>query len=142
MSLARALSGEQSGQDDSKPTEIEERETTPAPNFGEAGGLDLNTIFQLVGAMSGSAEKETVPKHGNLQSMLGGLDPRMLQIGMRVLQEYGRQDDDKVALLTALRPFVKEKRYAKIDRAVQIARMSRMIRVALEAFRQKGDGEG
>jgi hypothetical protein len=34
---------------------------------------------------------------------------------------------------------VKEKRYAKLDKAIQIAKLSRMIRVALDTF--KGGGE-
>ena len=44
------------------------------------------------------------------------------------------------ALLNALKPFVKEQRYAKIDKAVQIAKLSRMIRMALDMFRAKEDG--
>lgn len=67
------------------------------------------------------------------------LDPRLLQMGMRVLREYQREDERKTALLTALRPFVKEERYANLDRAIQIARLSRLIRAALEEL---GRGEG
>lgn len=72
-------------------------------------------------------------------SMLGSLDPRLLQVGMRLLAEYNGEDDKKTALLAALRPFVKRERYAKVDQAIQIAKLSRVIRVALDAFR-KGDG--
>lgn len=72
-------------------------------------------------------------------SMLGDLDPRLLQIGMQLLSEYNAGDDRKTALLTALRPFVKEERYSKVDQAIQIAKLARVIRVALDAFR-KGDG--
>lgn len=68
----------------------------------------------------------------------GELDPRMMQLGMRLLQEYQREDERKTALLTALRPFVKEERYEKLDRAVQLARLSRMIRVALEELGKGG----
>ena len=63
-----------------------------------------------------------------------------MQIGMRVLAEYQREDDKKTALLTALRPFVKEERYDKLDRAIQIARLSRVIRVALEELGREGEG--
>jgi len=51
------------------------------------------------------------------------------------MQEYRSEDDGRIALLNALRPFVKEKRYAKVDKAIQIARLSRLIRVALDVFK-------
>lgn len=71
---------------------------------------------------------------------LNGLDPRILQIGMRLLSEYNRSDNHTVALLNALQPFVREERYAKVDKAIQIAKLSRLIRTALESFR-KGDAD-
>lgn len=74
----------------------------------------------------------------DLFSSLGDLDPRLLQLGMNLLSEYRSTDDKKIALLNALQPFIKEERYAKVDQAVHIARLSRVIRVALDAFR-KGD---
>ena len=49
------------------------------------------------------------------------------------------------ALLTALRPFVKEQRYAKLDKAIQIAKLSRLIRSGLDLFRAQREaahGEG
>lgn len=72
--------------------------------------------------------------------LLNGVDPRILQIGMRLLSEYNSSDNRTVALLNALQPFVREERYAKVDKAVQIAKLSRLIRVALESFR-KGDAD-
>ena len=59
---------------------------------------------------------------------------------MRLLSEYNAEDDRKTALLTALQPFVKQERYAKVDKAIQIAKLARIIRVALDAFR-KGDAD-
>ena len=73
-----------------------------------------------------------------LSALLGGLDPKLMQTGMRLLQEYNRGDNRSAALLEALRPFVKEERYAKIDRAVQIARLSRVIRVMFDAMKENG----
>lgn len=75
---------------------------------------------------------------GDPVSMLGGLDPRLMQLGMHLLQEYNRSDDRNAALLAALRPFVREERYAKVDRAVQIARLSRVVRVLLEMLKENG----
>ena len=45
------------------------------------------------------------------------------------------------ALLAALRPYVREERYAKLDKAIQIAKLSRLIRSGLDLFRaRKEDG--
>lgn len=76
----------------------------------------------------------------DLNSMLSGIDPKMMQMGMQLLQEYNRSDDRNAALLAALRPFVKEERFAKVDRAIQIARLSRVIRVLFDAMKEKGGG--
>jgi len=73
-------------------------------------------------------------------SLLGNVDPKMMQLGMRLLQEYNRTDDRNAALLAALRPFVKEARFAKVDRAIQIARLSRVIRVLFDTVKEKGEG--
>ncbi|MGM9606476.1 MAG: hypothetical protein ACI3XJ_03115 [Oscillospiraceae bacterium] len=95
---------------------------------------------------SDTAEEEPDPPPSESQaagdplSMLGNLDPRLVQMGMRLLSEYNSTDDRKVALLTALQPFVREERYAKVDKAIQIAKLAHVIRVALDVFR-KGDGD-
>lgn len=91
------------------------------------------------GAPERAAGTEKPTEHQTQQNIsLEDLDPRLMQIGMRVLREYQREDDRKTALLTALRPFVKAERYDKLDRAIQIARLSRLIRAALEEL---GKGE-
>lgn len=74
----------------------------------------------------------------NPMAALEKIDPRILSLGMKVWQEYQRGDDRNTALLAALRPFVREERWAKLDRAMQLARMARVIRMALGAF---GKGE-
>ena len=56
---------------------------------------------------------------------------------MQVLREYQSTDDRNEALLSALRPFLREERRARLDRAQQIARMTRLIRVALTAMGRK-----
>ena len=67
------------------------------------------------------------------------LDPRLLRLGSRLLAEYQRPDQKGAALLAALRPFVKPARYARLDRAIQIARLSRVIRVAMTVLREGGE---
>ena len=108
MSIARSISGNPPPQDDPTPSEEDLRPQS----------------FQ------------TTPN--DPFALLNGLDPRLLQIGMRLLSEYNSDDNQTTALLSALQPFVRQERYAKLDKALQIAKLSRVIRVALETFR-KGD---
>ena len=75
----------------------------------------------------------------DLSSLLGQVDPGMLQMGMRLFREYQGKDDRNAALLAALRPFLKEDRRAKLDRALELVRMLRLIRAALGAVGGKGD---
>ncbi|MEG2119991.1 MAG: hypothetical protein RRY53_06500, partial [Pseudoflavonifractor sp.] len=74
----------------------------------------------------------------NPLGMLGNLDPKLVGTAMMLFSEYSAVDDRKVALLTALKPFLKEERYAKMDQAVQIAKLSRVIRVAFQLFKKEG----
>jgi hypothetical protein len=67
------------------------------------------------------------------------LDPKLVGMLGRLMSEYGRSDDQKANLLLALKPFLKSERAAKIDRAVQIARLSRVVKAAYHSL--KG-GEG
>lgn len=76
-----------------------------------------------------------------LQDALAQLDPRLLAGAARLMGEYTRADDSRAALLTALRPFVKERRYARLDKAIQIAKLSRLVRMALELLRTREDAD-
>lgn len=69
----------------------------------------------------------------------GGLDPRLLTLAARLAAEYNSDDDQRAALLSALRPFVRPQRYAKLDKAIQISKLTRVIRIALDSFRKKGE---
>ena len=70
---------------------------------------------------------------------IGSIDPKLLSAVASLLTKSQQGDDQRVALLQALRPFVKEQRYAKLDKAIQIARLSRLIRMAFELFHAKED---
>lgn len=68
----------------------------------------------------------------DLSALMGQLDPQMLQTGMEILRQVQGTEDRNAALLNALRPFVREERQARLDRALRIARMSRLIRAVME----------
>lgn len=84
-------------------------------------------------------EQGLTPSGPDLASLLGQVDPAMLRMGMRLVQEYQGREDRNTALLSALRPFLREERRSKLDRAMEIARVSRLIRVALGSMGEKGE---
>ncbi|MEA4933112.1 MAG: hypothetical protein VB071_05935 [Lawsonibacter sp.] len=124
MSLARSLSG--GGQSDEK------------GQSARGGSASTSEVPPSSGDASEpkSAASDSSP---DLSSLLGQIDPGMLQMGMRLFQEYQGNDGRNAALLAALRPFLKEDRRAKLDRALEIARVTRLIRVALGAMGGKGE---
>lgn len=110
----------------------------------------IMSLAQSLGGGQGDRQPDSSPEGdapppssggGDLLSSLGNLDPRILQAGMKLFSEYNTGDNRNAALLAALRPFVKESRYAKVDRAVQVAKLSRIIRVALEFFKKEGGSD-
>ncbi len=115
MSLARSLGGSNGSSSQQ-----------PADQSGQSGGTNTAQAAETASASS-------------LLDGLGQLDPRMLSGIAHLIGQYQSNDDERVALLNALRPFVKEQRYAKVDKAIQIAKLSRLIRMAIELFRARGD---
>lgn len=108
MALARSLSG---GQQEN-PEEPDESTYTPA-------------------------ETEPSDPPPDLSALLGQIDPAMLQTGMEIIRQVQGTDDRNAALLNALRPFLREERRAKLDRALQIARLTKLVRIALGTLRGK-----
>lgn len=87
-----------------------------------------------------SPESEPPGPVPDLSALLGGglpdIDPKLLQIALRVFSEYSAQDDQKVALLTSLKPFLKAERLEKMEKAEKIARLSRVVRVAVQVLKE------
>ena len=110
MALAQSLSG---GDESNQPTEVNEATTTS----------DTGTGFP----------------NFDILSMLGDIDPRMIQMGMRLFQEYQGGTSQSTALLTALRPFIRAERQEKLDKAIRWARLSQVARIVLESMKE---GEG
>lgn len=73
-------------------------------------------------------------------SLLSGIDPGLLDVAVRVMNSYRSGDDRRAALLNALRPFVREERYAKLDQAIRITKLTQAIRIAIDAFRAREEG--
>lgn len=110
----------------------------------------MSQIMALAKSLGGGSGDETPPSAApSLEppentsaatSAAGGLDPRLLSMAAKLAGAYSDAGDDRrVALLTALGPFVKEERQAKLNKAIQIARLTRVVRIALDSFRTKGE---
>lgn len=106
----------------------------------------IMALAQSLGKQSSSdqEEKDTAPEPAedappDLSQLMGNLDPKMVQLGMRLMREYQQDDGQNTALLQALRPYLREERRGRLDKAVQIAKMSRLLRVALGSLGGKGE---
>lgn len=63
-------------------------------------------------------------------SNLSKIDPKYLNVAVKVLNEY-TYDDDKILLLNALKPHLRSERRQRIDRASQMLRLVKSIKAAL-----------
>lgn len=111
----------------------------------EAMGQIMALADSISGKASSSAgEAAQAPEEishsnpGNPLSLLSELDPKLLQKASSLLGEYTRGGDEKTALLNAMRPFLSEERKPRLDKAMQIARIARVIRAALREFGRDG----
>ncbi len=82
-----------------------------------------------------------IPDLSSLAGLLGGgldIDPKLIQIALRVYTEYSAQDNEKAALLAALKPFLRQERLEKMEKAEKVARLSRLVRVAIQLLKEEG----
>ena len=98
----------------------------------------MSQIMQLAQSLSGGQARPTAPpppqapppqaKQSSppdlLSSLTGGIDPKLMARLLPLIQELGSQQDSNArALLYALRPYLKEERQEKVERALQLARL-------------------
>ena len=94
----------------------------------------LNIARSFTGS-SGAAEgggdtSQAAPDLGAVSSALRDLDPKIFRLLSRLVSEYTSGRNDKAALLTAIKPYLREDRQAKIDRAAEYAKLARLAKVA------------
>ena len=71
------------------------------------------------------------------QTPPGGIDPQVVARFLPLLQEYSRSNSQTMQLLYALRPFLKESKQDKVERA---ARLARLIHLGKKFLIDWGDG--
>lgn len=130
MALAQSLGGNSSKSSEKQTFSAVSPPSFPASTLPSSASADgaQGAAFEPV-MFDEIQESEKNSPFGDLN-----LDPRMLEMGMKAISAYQDPNNAKAALLQALRPFVKEERYKKVDKAVQIARISKAIRVVLDGF--------
>lgn len=108
----------------------------------------MGQILSAAKALSGSEEEPSSPEKGVQDeavseplSALSQLDPRLVQLGLKLLSEYTSSDDRKTALLEALKPFLRPERQAKVEQAIKIAKLSKVIQTALRLFQSRREEE-
>ena len=115
----------------------------------EAMGQIMQLAHSLGGSQPGTSPPSPPPydmdsSHTSpgpdLFSSLNDLDPRFLELAIHLLNAYRSNDDERAALLSALRPFLRPERYARLDQAIQISKLTKVIRIALDSFRKEEEG--
>ena len=110
MQLAQSLSG---GQQENPAPPPSPSPPSPPPQFS------FDQLFQ------GGQNNHAPSGSGDLLSSLtGGMDPSLMLKLLPLIQELGGQQDSNARhLLYALRPYLREDRQAKVERALQLARL-------------------
>lgn len=85
--------------------------------------------------MGGDTSPESTPEAG-----LPGIDPEMLGRINRLMNDSSPRDGERRALLEAMKPYLSEKRKRKMDKALQIARLARVAKLAMSEMGGDGDG--
>lgn len=93
---------------------------------------DMEKILGLARELSGSAgeEKREEPRDTDIPG-LGDISPKLLKVFGRIMGEMRSTDDGKAALLASMKPYVRPERREVLDRAVKIARLARVARLAM-----------
>jgi len=102
----------------------------------------MEKIAGLAKSLMGRDVGENTAQENPLGALLGGempgLDGAMLGKLSRLLQSGAGQDREKQALLEAMKPYLSEKRRAKMDKAIRLAGLARIARLAMG---EMGDGD-
>ena len=81
-------------------------------------------VMQMAQQLSGAmGEQKAAPPGPDLGAALGGLDPKLLGKLLPLAGELGTENSAALQLLQALRPFLKEEKQGKIERAARLARL-------------------
>ena len=103
----------------------------------------MSMINELAKTLAGGQEqkRDQGPAFSGISELFSGggknggadIDPAFIMRIGRALSA-GNDGGDKKALLEAMKPYLSEKRRAKMDRAMGIARLARIARIAMDGM--------
>ena len=80
-------------------------------------------IMQLAQQLSGSPSRSPPPQAVPQRAPLPAIDPQVIAKYLPLLQELTRDTSQTTQLLYALRPFLKDGKQNKVERAARLARL-------------------
>lgn len=100
----------------------------------------IMSLAKSLGASSPQSDPQPTIPPPSIQDNGPAVDPHLLNVVFSLFNQYSQAEDQKVALLLALKPFLREERHSKLEKAIQITKLSRIARMALELFKsEEGD---
>lgn len=97
----------------------------------------MNMISSLAKSLMGGQDE---PGNGKASApAMPDIDPAMLGRISRLMQAGNEDNTNERALLEAMRPYLSEKRRNKMDRAMKIAKLARIAKLAIGEMGAGGD---
>ncbi len=103
----------------------------------ESMGKIMDIVKMFGGGEESAPEKKETPvalPGGDIP----GFDPAMLSKIMELIGSYSAEDDRRIRLLGAIRPYLKDEDSYHIDRAIHIVKLSRVAKGVLSEFIKSG----
>lgn len=96
----------------------------------------MEKVMEIAKLFGGEGEKppQTEQKPPSFEGAVPNISPELLSKIMALLNEYNAEDDRRIHLLGAIRPYVKDSDSFHIDRAIRIVKLSRVAKGALGSF--------
>ena len=90
----------------------------------------MNKIAGLAKRLMGGGDSSSTPS----QNSPLPFDPKMMGRLQNIMGSSGAKSSSSEALLRAMQPYLSEKRRAKMDNALKLARMAKLAGFAMEEF--------
>ena len=98
----------------------------------------MEKIMDLAKSFSGDSDNRSTDSSSKSSqksaSDFGGIDPKILGIMSRIMSSTSSTSDNKSQLLSCMKPYLREDRREKIDKALQIAKMAHIAKTAFSEF--------
>lgn len=143
LTIARSLTGAAATADTPASAIPSEKEPESAVNQTEEESEEVFSAPSPSDAAADSGAAKPLPAAAgsgdDILSVLSQVDPAVIQSVMGLVSEYRNTDDRRFHLLDALRPYVKSADAVHIDKAMQIMRLSKVVKRAFSSNLGGGD---